>query len=95
MSLISNFPSPTYPINAIPVTNDATVKEVFHLAETSLRSTKKNTVEASITAVANQKEKLAKKYKPAMKSFKDQYGDEGESIYYATMTKKAKEGEKA
>ena len=44
---------------------------------------------------ASQKEKLAKKYKPAMKSFKDQYGDEGESIYYATMTKKAKEGEKA
>jgi len=43
----------------------------------------------------SQKEKLAKKYKPAMKSFKDQYGDEGESIYYATMTKKAKKGEKA
>ena len=39
------------------------------------------------------REKLAKKYKPAMKSFKDQYGDEGESVYYATMTKKAKEGE--
>tara|TARA_Y100001938_G_scaffold141392_1_gene211040 strand:+ start:226 stop:705 length:480 start_codon:yes stop_codon:yes gene_type:complete len=43
----------------------------------------------------SQKEKLAKKYKPAMQSFKDQYGDEAESVYYATMTKKAKEGEKA
>ena len=43
----------------------------------------------------SQKEKLAKKYKPAMQSFKDQYGEEGESVYYATMTKKAKEGEKA
>jgi hypothetical protein len=43
----------------------------------------------------SQKEKLAKKYKPAMESFKDQYGEEGESVYYATMTKKAKEGEKA
>ena len=40
-------------------------------------------------------EKLAKKYKPAMDSFKDQYGKEGESVYYATMTKKAKKGEKA
>ena len=30
-----------------------------------------------------------------MKSFKDQYGEEGESVYYATMTKKAKEGETA
>jgi hypothetical protein len=41
------------------------------------------------------REKLAKHYKPAMKSFKKQYGDEeGESIYYATMTKKAKKGEK-
>ena len=40
------------------------------------------------------REKLAKHYKPAMKSFKKQYGDkEGKSIYYATMTKKAKEGE--
>ena len=44
---------------------------------------------------SDQKEKLAKKYKPAMKSFKDQYGEEGKSVYYATMTKKAKEGEKA
>ena len=42
-----------------------------------------------------QKEKLAKKYKPAMDSFKDQYGKDGESVYYATMTKKAKKGEKA
>ena len=42
-----------------------------------------------------EREKLAKKYKPAMDSFKDQYGDEGESVYYATMTKKAKKGEKA
>ena len=30
-----------------------------------------------------------------MDSFKDQYGEEGESVYYATMTKKAKQGEKA
>ena len=44
---------------------------------------------------SDEKEKLAKKYKPAMDSFKDQYGEEGESVYYATMTKKAKKGEKA
>ena len=43
----------------------------------------------------SQKEKLAKKYKPAMDNFKDQYGEEGESVYYATMTKKAKKGEQA
>jgi hypothetical protein len=41
-----------------------------------------------------EREKLAKHYKPAMKSFKDQYGDRGEEVYYATMTKKAKQGEK-
>ena len=46
-------------------------------------------------AESDEKEKLAKKYKPAMDSFKDQYGKEGESVYYATMTKKAKKGEKA
>ena len=47
-------------------------------------------------AESEQKEKLAKKYKPAMDSFKDQYGEkEGKSVYYATMTKKAKQGEKA
>tara|TARA_Y100001963_G_C6735898_1_gene426362 strand:- start:981 stop:1427 length:447 start_codon:yes stop_codon:yes gene_type:complete len=46
-------------------------------------------------AESEEKEKLAKKYKPAMDSFKDQYGDEGKSVYYATMTKKAKKGEKA
>ena len=44
---------------------------------------------------SDEKEKLAKKYKPAMKNFKDQYGEEGESVYYATMTNKAKKGEKA
>ena len=44
---------------------------------------------------SDQKEKLAKKYKPAMKSFKDQYGEEGESVYYATITNKAKKGEEA
>ena len=48
-----------------------------------------------MTTLDSSKEKLAKKYKPAMDSFKDQYGDEGESVYYATMTKKAKKGEKA
>ena len=46
-------------------------------------------------AESEEKEKLAKKYKPAMDSFKDQYGKDGESVYYATMTKKAKKGEKA
>jgi len=44
---------------------------------------------------SEEKEKLAKKYKPAMKNFKDKYGEEGESVYYATMTNKAQKGEKA
>ena len=32
---------------------------------------------------------------PEKRRLYDQYGEEGESVYYATMTKKAKEGETA
>mgnify|MGYP003142390093 FL=1 len=41
---------------------------------------------------SGEKSKLKKlEGKVPMKPFKDQYGDEGESVYYATLTKMAKE----
>ena len=41
---------------------------------------------------SGEKSKLKKlEDKVPMKPFKDQYGDEGESVYYATLTKMAKE----